>query len=427
MKSKIAVITTSWWPQAARLAMALASSGADVSAICPNGSPVAMVNGVRAVFNYSAFRPSRSLAVALRALRPDLVVPCDERSIAHLHALQRDERRRAGPDGGFLCRLIERSLGKPETYGATLDRGAVLALAAREGIRVPPSRVLRSEAEVRAWGAERPLPALLKANGSWGGAGVILVYSPAAAVAAFRRMSRPIATWRALKFLLSNRDPFPLAEWLRRERRVVIGQDFVPGQAANIMVACWEGEVLATVSATVLDTAKQFGAATVIQLGPHEGMEIAAQRVVRGLGLSGFCGLDFVIADDTGEPHLIELNPRATQLGHLQLAPGCSLATLLLRRLRGETLPPKDSLQISPETVAFFPQAWLSRSATPLLPSAYHDVPWEEPELVAELLRRPWDIRSPLARLAGRLLHRPDPEELLADSFADMRSVGQAD
>jgi glutathione synthase/RimK-type ligase-like ATP-grasp enzyme len=426
MKSKIAVITTSWWPQAARLAMALVSSGADVSAICPSGSPVAVVNGVREVFHYAAFRPRRSLAASLRALRPDLVVPCDERSIAHLHALQRYERRHAGADSDFLCRLIERSLGNPQTYGATLDRGAVLSLAIREGVRVPPSRVLRSEAEVRAWCAERSLPALLKANGSWGGAGVILVDSAATAITAFRRMSRTIATWRALKFLLSNRDPFPLAEWLRRERRVVIGQDFMQGQAANIMVACWQGEVLATVSAIVLDTAKQFGAATVIQLGRHEGMEIAAERVVRGLGLSGFCGLDFVIAGDTGEAHLIELNPRATQLGHFQLAPGWSLASILLRRLRGETLPPKASLQTSPQTVAFFPQAWLSRSAAPLLGSAHHDVPWEEPELVAELLRRPWDIRSPLARLAGRLLRRPDPEKLLADCFADTRSVGQA-
>lgn len=406
--------------------MALASSGAEVGAICPTGSPVAVVNGVRDVFAYSAFRSSQSLAVALRAMRPDLVVPCDERAIAHLHALHREERQRGGLEAAPLCQLIERSLGNPEAYGAALDRGAVLALAAREGVRVPTSRVLRSEAEVRAWCADRPMPALLKANGSWGGSGVILVDGPAAAAAAFRRLSRPIATWRALKFLLSNRDPFPLAEWWHRERRVVIGQDFVAGRAANIMVACWQGEVLATVSAIVLDTAKQFGAATVIELRNHEGMEFAAERVVRGLGLSGFCGLDFVIADGTGEAHLIELNPRATQLGHFQLTPGLSLAAVLLRRLRGEILAPKDLLQISPQAVALFPQAWLSSSAAPLLTSAYHDVPWEEPELVAELLRRPWDIRSPLARLADRLLHRPDPEKLLAASFTDAPALAQA-
>jgi hypothetical protein len=50
-------------------------------------------------------------------------------------------------------------------------------------------------------------------------------------------------------FLLSNRDPFPLRGWLDRTRPGVIGQDFVKGRAANIMVACWQGEVLASVGA----------------------------------------------------------------------------------------------------------------------------------------------------------------------------------
>jgi hypothetical protein len=55
-----------------------------------------------------------------------------------------------------------------------------------------------------------------------------------------------------------------------------------------------------------------------------------------------------------------------------------------------------------------------------LLPSAYSDVPWHEPALVAELLRRPWDVRSPLARLTGFLIRRPDPARILAKSIANL-------
>jgi hypothetical protein len=411
------IATTTWWPQAARLAVELANSGAEIGAICPRGSPLAMVSGVRDIFSYAAIRPRRSLVAALRAMRPDLVVPCDERTVGHLHALYRHASRVAGADSGYLTALIERSLGAPAGYDITLDRGAVLALAGQAGIRVPISRVLRSEAEVRLWCAERPLPTLLKADGSWGGAGVALVDNSGSAVAAFRRMSRPIATWRAAKFVLCNRDPFPLASWIRRERSGVIGQEFIRGYQANIMVACWEGEVLATVAAKVLVTAKRFGAATIIQLVAQDEMDSAARRLARRLGLSGFHGFDFVIEDETGDAYLIEMNPRATQLGHLRLGAGYSLAAALLAGLRGDVITAPSP--VADRTVALFPQAWVSGDAAPLLASAHHDVPWEEHALVAELLRRPWESRGPLARVIDRVRRRPDPEILLAAAFGN--------
>lgn len=406
------IATTTWWPQAARLAVALRKAGARVGAICPDGGPLAVVNGVQEVARYRAFAPTRSLAAALQAMRPDLVVPCDERAVADLHALH------GSPSADdFLRRLIERSLGAPAGYATTLSRGESLALAVQEGIRVPATRVLLSEADVHAWCAERPLPGLMKTDGSWGGAGVTLVDSPATAIAAFRRMSRPIAAWRAAKFVLSNRDMFPLAEWLRRGRSPVTGQDFVGGSPANIMVACWKGEVLATVGTKVIDTAKQFGAATIIRLVKHDGMEFAAKRMVGRLKLSGFCGLDFLIDDDTDEACLIELNPRATQLGHLQLVSGPNLASALLDRLPGEKPAAVRTPAIVQDTVALFPQAWLSESAARWLPSAYHDIPWDEPALVAELRRRPWERRSLLARLTDIMLRRPDPARQLAASL----------
>jgi hypothetical protein len=421
MGIKIVIATTTWWPLAARLAVALGAAGAHVGAICPRGNPLVKVGCVRDLFTYAALTPIRSLAAALRAMRPDLVVPCDERAVAHLHGLYASTL--ADDD---MRRLIARSLGMPAGYASTLSRGASLDVAALEGIPVPASRVLRSEADVRAWCSEQELPVLLKSDGSWGGAGVTLVDSPAAAVAAFRRMSRPLSTFRAAKFLLSNRDPFPLGAWLRRERPAVIGQSFIHGTSATTMAACWEGEVLAAVNARVLNTAKKFGSATVIQTLPDADLASATTRLVRRLGLSGFCGLDFIIEDGTGTPYLIELNPRATQLGHLTLTTGGTLATALLGQLRGE-LPPRVKFpQIAHETLAFFPQAWLGRSAASLLPSAYCDVPWEDPALVAELLRRPWEVRSNLARLTGIVLGRPDPSRLLATAFSAMRPFDAA-
>jgi hypothetical protein len=359
----------------------------------------------------------------MRAMMPDLVVPCDDRALAHLHALHA-----ALPRGDGLRRLIERSLGDPAGYAAVRSRGQALELAARDGSLEPASRELRTEADVREWCANRPLPAVIKADGTWGGAGVEVVDNLTSALAAFRRMSRPLATWRVAKFLLSNRDPFPLRGWLDRTRPGVIGQDFVKGRAANIMVACWQGEVLASVGAVALKTMEDFGAATIVRLISHPEMEAVAARLVRRLGMSGFCGIDFILEDGSGKAFMIELNPRATQLGHLTFGPTGSLVSVFLARLRGEAAPATMGPGIPEKgTVAFFPQAWLADTDSQLLPLAYQDVPWREPALVAELLRRPRDVRSPLARLTGFLMRRPDPARILAKSFANVSPPEPAD
>src|SRR5271163_3747124 len=119
VQSKIAIATTTWWPLSARLATALSALGAHVSAICPLGSPITAVSGAREIFRYSALAPIRSVADALRAIQADLIIPCDERAVGHLHELY-ESPRAEDP----LRRLIERSLGSPAGYSIALGRGA---------------------------------------------------------------------------------------------------------------------------------------------------------------------------------------------------------------------------------------------------------------------------------------------------------------
>jgi ATP-grasp domain len=405
VQSKIMIAATTWWPMPARLAAEFVCLGAQVGAICPADSPLAIVDNVHEVFTYSALAPCRSLAAALRAMQPDLIIPCDDRALSHLHELHAATQRGAKADD-VVRRLIERSLGDPALYPVTRGRAGSMALAAREGILEPATKALRTEADVAVWCGKRSFPALLKADGSWGGNGVVQVDSPEAARIAFRNISGPPATSGVLQSLLSHRDPYPLRAWLNRERSAVVGQDQVKGRDANIMVACWEGEVLATVGAIAVETTKAFGATTIVQPVVNAEMEAAARILVRVLGISGFCGFDFIIEDGTGKAYMIELNPRATQLGHLPLAQTGTLAAALLARSRGEPLPATAAPRIAPELVAFFPQAWISGVNSPRLRSAYQDIPWDQPKLMAHLLRRLGDGRGTLTRVIDRLTGR---------------------
>ena len=81
------------WPEAARLAISLSNAGIDVSAVCPSrGHPLRKIGSVRRMFPYGGFRPLDSLAAAINATEPQIIIPCDERTVQHLHELHAQSR-----------------------------------------------------------------------------------------------------------------------------------------------------------------------------------------------------------------------------------------------------------------------------------------------------------------------------------------------
>src|SRR6202034_4813537 len=89
---------------------------------------------------------------------------------------------------------------------------------------------------------------------------------------------------------------------------------------ANSMLVARRGELLSIVSVIVVAAEGLAGAATIVRVIQNEQMRKAAELVVSRLKLSGFYGLDFIIESATGTPVLIEMNPRCTQLGHIELS-----------------------------------------------------------------------------------------------------------
>ena len=85
----------------------------------------------------------------------------------------------------------------------------------------------------------------------------------------------------------------------------------------------------------------------------------------------------------TGHAYLIEVNPRSTQVGHLSLGAGHDLPAALYAALSGKAVPTSPKVT-EKDTVALFPQEWIRDPESPFLRSAYHDVPWEEPELIQD-------------------------------------------
>ncbi len=135
------------------------------------------------------------------------------------------------------------------------------------------------------------------------------------------------------------------------------------------------------------------GHATVVRLLENAEISTAVEKMVRRMGLSGFCGFDFMLEANTGNAYLIEINPRATQVGHLMLGRGRDLPAALYAAVTGQASALTTAVTEN-RTIALFPHEWARDPQSEFLRTGYHDVPWETPELVHACIRRSRKQRS---------------------------------
>lgn len=404
MKPTVLIFTTTRWFPTARLAVAFSNAGCTVDAVCPSNHPLQTTKSFRQVDRYSNFAPLRSLARAIRAAKPDLIVPGDDLATHRLHQLHRLESLNGGKDSA-ICALIERSLGSHESFPVVYQRASFMQMAAELGIRVPKTSAIANPDELRRWIADVGFPLVIKADATSGGEGVKIARTQEEAHRAFRKLHAPPLLARAAKRALLDGDATLLTPSLLRRRPVVSAQAFVDGREANSTVACWNGTVLAALHFEVVNKKHSTGHATVLRLIDHSEMIRTVETMVRRLNLSGIHGFDFMIETDSGNAYLIEINPRSTQVGHLALGPGRDLPAALVAAVTRQTVHPALATTEN-RTIALFPQEWTRDPASPFLQSAYHDVPWDQLDLVRACVSR--------ARKQNRALTQEDWDRAIA-------------
>ncbi len=380
MTPKILLVATRRWFATARLGTALAQAGCQVQAICPSDHLLTKVRAVRGTYHYSGLLPIRSLRAAIDAAQPDLVIPCDDLAATHLHHLHALAARSAAESLNVLA-LLERSLGNPTYFSVVDSRNAFMSLAREEGVGAPNTAIVSSAGNVLSWLKQNGLPAVLKVDGTHGGAGTEIVDHLGDAESSFQKLDAGILVSRVAKHAVLAGDFSGARSWLRNNKSVVNIQSYVPGPDASSSVACWQGEVLAMIQFEVLRKTHPKGSASVLRLIDIPEISATVKKMVARLGLSGLVGFDFILEEQTGRPYLIELNPRATQTCHLRLGEGRDLVAALRSKMSGEALQAVPRMTDN-DVVALFPQEWQKDPDSEFIKSAYHDVPWEEPELV---------------------------------------------
>jgi predicted ATP-grasp superfamily ATP-dependent carboligase len=370
----------------ARLAVAFAKAGVEVSVLCPRHHPATKTRSVAQIFHFSSLNPVEAVRNAIEKSSPAVVIPCDDRSVRLLH-----ETHGCCVSAGQeqIAALIARSLGDPASFGIVSSRYQLLNVARQEGVRVPENCLIETEGDLGRFGQQR-FPWVMKIDGTSGGRGVRFVHTLGEAQRFLRDSREVYSAARVFKRLVVNRDPFLVGSWWRKSKPTVSAQAYIQGRPANCAVLCAEGRILACISVEVISADGATGPASVVRLFEHPDMTYAAERLAKRLRLSGFFGLDFVIEEGTDAAYLVEMNPRCAPPCHLQLGKGRDLIEGLVAQLSGREardLPPVTQNSL----IAYFPQAWISNSE--LLQSSFQDVPWGERELSEELLS-PWPNRG---------------------------------
>lgn len=386
LQPTVLIVTTTNWVPTARLAVGLASAGFTVEALCPAGHPIGQTQAARRTHSYHGLWPLRSLAGAIAAAKPDLVLPGDDLATRHLHELHgRPEMDSADVTG--LRSLLEKSLGSPERFPVIHSRAAFMEVAREVGIRVPETATVETEEQVKDSVDRIGLPMVLKADGTSGGEGVRVARTASEAQLAFRKLQAPPLLARAFKRAVADHDRTLLRPSLLRRRPAISAQAFVAGHEATSTIVCWKGVVRASLHFEVLRKSHAAGHATVVRFIDHPEIPAAVEKIVRRIGLSGFCGFDFMLEAATGNAYLIEINPRATQVGHLTLGAGRDLPAALYGAVTGQLARVAPAMTDNP-TIALFPHEWARDPQSEFLRTGYHDVPWGTPELLRACIRR---------------------------------------
>jgi len=400
----VLIVATEPWAPTAMLAGALHQSGFSVAAVCPKKNPLRHARAVERCFPYSAWSPWRSIGKAIALHSPALLVPADDQAAYDLYELHGNCRKVSSAAATRTASLIEASLGDPDAFAIARRKSALIRLAQSCEFNVPETCVIETEEDLAQYSARNAFPFVLKCDEAFGGRGVVIAWSNLEAAAAYKKLRMRSVADRIRELFLSSR---PALAVIRRSAPAITTQRYVEGRPANRAVACWKGRVLAGTTVLAVEVSRPpTGHATVVEFIANAEIDRTVERLVARLGLSGFCGFDFILGLD-GRAYLLELNPRAT--------PACWVGAGLENDLCGALFaaqsgkPQPNDLRAAPPSarrVALFPLEWMRCPTSPHLYSSHHRVPWHDPQLVAHLIDEALNQPKFEPGFVGRLARR---------------------
>lgn len=371
-------------PGSCRLPKVLQEAGFCVGVLALKGSLIHATRYIDSKFMLRArrFEPiiRHGIESAFKKFAPDIIVPCDELAAAivnHWVGKGTGEGRTLSPQ---LLQCLERSLGAAGDLPQRASKAETLAKAREIGVLCPRETVVKDFLACEKAAAEYGYPVVLKLSHGDAGCGVRICRTREELKGAFGSFRQTQSRSGTMLRRLMKRDWFG-------SRLDILVQEHVAGLPGMSCASAVGGTTVSVLTGLVDRKSSQTGPASVTRLADQPSIVDATKRMIEAFGASGFVSFDFII-DDNGQAWLLECNPRPTPMLHLGPLVGVDLAGALFRALRDGPCEPACEVPAGEQVVSFFPQEWVRDPSSPSLQAAYHDVPWDDPTLLAAIMAK---------------------------------------
>ena len=377
MKIPVLLVSTATrWLGTARIPSALARAGFEVSLLTPRNSLAEKSRFISKVGHLpdNATVPQwvAGFAGAVRATAPRIVLPCDDMAFRLLAMLVQSPPQDLLPTLQLqLASLIRDSLGDPAYYETSVDKTQLPPAAESLGVRVPPYAIVGDTVAAEAFVAMHGYPAVLKRAHGFAGQGV--------AICANRDdLTRALDAFRQVNALDLGDKSSP--------RHLI--QAHVRGRVQYYLATAWKGEILAGyASEKIMANPEPTGPPTVSRHFRSPRMREITATLARGLGISGHFFVEFIVADGSDEPRVLEINRRITPGSHRGRARNVDQWAALYARLTGTVSASRTDLDEGEDGITvWFPEEWRRDPESHYLREYPVDVPWDEPDLIEAFL-----------------------------------------
>ena len=256
-----------------------------------------------------------------------------------------------------LRELCIRSMGAGDWYRRLFNRSHAAEMARICGIRKPKHKKVTSKFEVYDFISTHALPVVLKAEYGAVRSGIVIVHD-------FDDIDRFFAAWH-------NQPDAIVQQYIRG---IPANYTAVTYQGAELAALCFKGHQYAV---------GESESVSVVEWLNHPEIALSSRAIIGKAEVSGFISFDFILEESTGEAYFVDAGIRPTLVAHLGEMCGRDLCEALYCRINDIDWSPSP---VIPPMITLFPQEWRRDPASPFLRSTYHDVPWDEPDLLQRLL-----------------------------------------
>jgi len=242
-------------------------------------------------------------------------------------------------------------------------------MAANTYIATPQSLVVAGEAELSEFVGAVGYPVILKLDYGASGMGVL----PCENEEELKQHYARAVNWRPFK---------------PGTRNAITAQKMIPGPTFTTNYFAWRGQMVTAFSTMRERTHPgRLGLVAISTPIDSRPMRTLARRVIEYFAISGLGSVQMLQDPETGEPMVMEINPRPTPVTYMGEFYGADLIEAMRAILTKQRPTPRTAPRFS--KMAIFPNEWLRDPTSAELrdPSVYHDVPWDEPQLLAAIVR----------------------------------------